>query len=65
MLIEPHRLIFVAESPAPGASRRRKASIFCVLMTITAPPAAAEQRTPAGGWYDLCIDPLKVQCCGG
>jgi hypothetical protein len=45
-------LSFVAESPAAGSSRRGKAAVFCVLMTITASPAAAEQGTPAGGWYD-------------
>jgi len=43
-------LCFVAESPTAGAPCRGEAAVFCVLMTITAPPAAAQQRTPAGGW---------------
>jgi hypothetical protein len=48
-------VMLVVESPTSGTPRRGKAEVFCVLMTITAPPASAQQRTPAGGWYDQYI----------
>ncbi|PSN57801.1 Insulin-degrading enzyme [Blattella germanica] len=39
------------ESPPSCTPRRGEVKVVCVLMTITAPPASAQQRTPAGCHY--------------